>query len=180
VLGAGGAAALCLVVVLAVRQGVAGGMAPIDADFGTVKTVGRLLFTQYLLPFQATSLLLLGPLLGAGVGGQERVQPPRDRPMVPVNYYLALAAVLFALGLAGVILKRNALIVFMCVELMLNGANLTFLAFARANGTLSGHAIAFFVIAVAAAEAAVGLAIVIAVFRTRGTVNVDELTELKG
>ena len=99
--------------------------------------------------------------------------------MVPVNYYLALAACLFSIGLAGVLVKRNMLVVFMCVELMLNAANLTFLAFARQSGNLSGHAIAFFVMAVAAAEAAVGLAIVIAVFRTRGTLNVDEVTALK-
>ncbi|HEX7487807.1 MAG TPA: NADH-quinone oxidoreductase subunit NuoK [Anaeromyxobacteraceae bacterium] len=99
--------------------------------------------------------------------------------MVPVNYYLALAACLFCIGLTGVVVKRNMLVVFMCVELMLNSANLTFLAFSRQSGNLSGHAIAFFVMAVAAAEAAVGLAIVIAVFRTRGTLNVDEVTALK-
>lgn len=99
--------------------------------------------------------------------------------MVPVNYYLALGACLFCIGLAGVVVKRNMLVVFMCVELMLNSANLTFLAFSRQSGNLSGHAIAFFVIAVAAAEAAVGLAIIIAVFRTRGTLNVDEVTALK-
>ena len=99
--------------------------------------------------------------------------------MVPVNYYLALAACLFCIGLAGVVVKRNMLVVFMCVELMLNSANLTFLAFSRQSGNLSGHAIAFFVMAVAAAEAAVGLAIIIAVFRTRGTLNVDEVTALK-
>jgi NADH-quinone oxidoreductase subunit K len=93
--------------------------------------------------------------------------------------YVALGAVLFAFGLAGVLVKRNMLVVFMCVELMLNAANLTFLAFARQMGSLGGHAIAFFVMAVAAAEAAVGLAIVIAVFRTRGTLNVDEVTLLK-
>ena len=99
--------------------------------------------------------------------------------MVPASYYLSLAAVLFAIGLAGVVTKRNALIVFMCIELMLNAANFTFLAFARIKPDMSGHAIAFFVIAVAAAEAAVGLAIVIAVFRSRGTVNVDEVTTIK-
>jgi len=95
------------------------------------------------------------------------------------NHYLALAAVLFAIGFTGVVVKRNILIVFLSVELMLNAANLTFLAFARHFGTMHGHAIAFFVIAVAAAEAAVGLAIVIAVFRTRGTLNMDEVSSLK-
>ena len=98
--------------------------------------------------------------------------------MVPANYYLALAAFLFTIGLAGVVVKRNMLVVFMCIELMLNAANLTILAFARQSGNLNGHAIAFFVMAVAAAEASVGLAIVIAVFRTRGTLNVDEVASL--
>jgi NADH-quinone oxidoreductase subunit K len=99
--------------------------------------------------------------------------------MVPVTWYLYLAAILFTIGLSGVLLKRNALIVMMSVELMLNAANLTFLAFARQSGNLSGHAIAFFVIAVAAAEAAVGLAIVIAIYRTRGAINVDEARVLR-
>src|SRR5512144_2741285 len=98
--------------------------------------------------------------------------------MVPANYYLALAAFLFTIGLAGVVVKRNMLVVFMCIELMLNAANLTILAFARQSGNLNGHALAFFVMAVAAAEASVGLAIVIAVFRTRGTLNVDEVASL--
>ena len=98
---------------------------------------------------------------------------------MPVSAYLYLAAVIFTIGLAGVLMKRNALIVMMSVELMLNAANLTFLAFARQNGNVNGHAIAFFVIAVAAAEAAVGLAIVIAIFRSRGAVNVDEIRALR-
>lgn len=96
-----------------------------------------------------------------------------------LHYYLVLAAILFAIGLVGVLMKRNALIVMMCVELMLNAANLTFLAFARQRATVDGHAIAFFVIAVAAAEAAVGLAIVLALYRTRGGVNVDEARALR-
>jgi NADH-quinone oxidoreductase subunit K len=99
--------------------------------------------------------------------------------MAPTHWYVILASVLFAIGLAGVVTKRNVLVVFMCIELMLNAANLTFLAFARQTGAMSGHAIAFFVMAVAAAEAAVGLAIVIAVFRTRGTLHVDEVSLLK-
>ncbi len=99
--------------------------------------------------------------------------------MVPANAYVTLAAILFAIGLGGVVVKRNMLVVFMCIELMLNAANLTFLAFSRQTGNLAGHGIAFFVMAVAAAEAAVGLAIVIAVFRTRETLNIDEVTTLR-
>jgi len=108
--------------------------------------------------------------------------------MVGPLHYLFLAAVLFALGGVGVLIRRNALIVLMSIELMLNAVNLTFLTFSRfplvriaptQAGFLSGHTAVFFVIAVAAAEAAVGLAIVIAVFRSWSTVNVDEFDSLK-
>jgi NADH-quinone oxidoreductase subunit K len=98
---------------------------------------------------------------------------------IPVSYYLILAAGLFCLGMFGVMVRRNALVVFMCVELMLNAVNLTFLAFARDRADPGGHVSAFFVIAVAAAEAAIGLAIVIAVFRSRGTINIAELRTMK-
>jgi len=99
--------------------------------------------------------------------------------MVPINYYLLLAAALFCIGMFGVLVRRNALIVFMSVELMLNAANLTFLAFARQRGDLAGHLSAFFVIAVAAAEASIGLAIVIAVFRSRGSLMIDDFKTMK-
>ena len=99
--------------------------------------------------------------------------------MVPIQHYLFLAAVLFCLGMFGVMVRRNALVVFMCIELMLNAANLTFLAFARQRASDVGHISAFFVIAVAAAEAAIGLAIVIAVFRNRGTVDIEEVQTMK-
>src|SRR3954471_1933237 len=99
--------------------------------------------------------------------------------MVPTPHYLILAALLFCMGMFGVLIRRNALVVFMCIELMLNAANLTFLAFARERGDMTGHISAFFIIAVAAAEAAVGLAIVIAVFRSRGTVNIDDVQTMK-
>jgi NADH-quinone oxidoreductase subunit K len=99
--------------------------------------------------------------------------------MVSTQYFLILAALLFCLGMFGVLVRRNALVVFMCVELMLNAVNLTFLSFARDRADNVGHLAAFFVIAVAAAEAAIGLAIVIAVFRSRGTVNVDDIKSMK-
>jgi NADH-quinone oxidoreductase subunit K len=106
--------------------------------------------------------------------------------MVGPVHYLVLAAALFAMGAIGVVVRRNAIIVLMSIELMLNAVNLTFLAFSRfpivlraVDGPVQGHAAVFYVIAVAAAEAAVGLAIVIAVFRSRLTVNVDEIDTLK-
>lgn len=100
--------------------------------------------------------------------------------MISVNHFLVLACILFVIGCVTVMTRRNAIVAFMGIELMFNAANLTFLAFARHHVDLRGHAIAFFVMAVAAAEAAVGLAIVIAVFRRRATVNLDELRELRG
>ena len=96
-------------------------------------------------------------------------------PIVPTAYYLVLAAALFCMGMFGALIRKNALVVFMCIELMMNAVNLTFLAFARERGDVSGQISAFFIIAVAAAEAAVGLAIVISLFRSRGTVNIDEV-----
>jgi NADH-quinone oxidoreductase subunit K len=92
---------------------------------------------------------------------------------------LAVSALLFVLGVAGVLVRRNAIVVFMCVELMLNAVNLTFIALARNLG-VSGHVFVFFVMAVAAAEAAVGLAIILAVYRHRETVNLEHINLLKG
>jgi len=93
---------------------------------------------------------------------------------IGLTHYLVLAAVLFGIGMLGVLVRRNAIVVFMCIELMLNAVNLTFIAFSRFRGEMNGHVIAFFVMAVAAAEAAVGLAIILNLFRTRKSLNVDE------
>src|SRR5712692_10168424 len=97
-----------------------------------------------------------------------------------VNHYLILSAVIFSIGAIGVLVRRNPLIMFMSIELMLNAANLAFVAFARYLNNLDGQVIVFIVLTVAAAEVAVGLAIIVAVFRARATVNVDEANSLKG
>ncbi|HEY5103869.1 MAG TPA: NADH-quinone oxidoreductase subunit NuoK [Acidimicrobiales bacterium] len=99
---------------------------------------------------------------------------------VPAAWYLILAAVLFGIGAFGLLTKRSALIMFMCVELMLNAVNLTFVTFSRTLGDIGGQASVFFVMVVAAAEVTVGLGIVVAVFRRRSSTSVDELSELKG
>jgi len=96
----------------------------------------------------------------------------------PANY-VALAAILFVIGAVGVLVRRNALVVFMCVELMLNAVNLAFIAFARLHGALNGQVIAFFVMVVAAAEVVVGLAIITAIFRARRSASVDDANLLK-
>jgi len=99
--------------------------------------------------------------------------------MVPLSYYLILSAILFAIGTLGFIIRRNALVVFMCVELMLNSVNIAFVAFARAHGNIDGEIAVFFVMVVAAAEAAIGLAIVIALFRNTESVETSDAQELK-
>ncbi len=99
--------------------------------------------------------------------------------MIPIEFYLILSALIFSIGLLGVITRRNAIIVFMCIELMLNSVNLTFITFASYFGDTAGQVFVFFVMAVAAAEAAVGLAIIIAMFRNKLTVNLDEINILK-
>lgn len=99
--------------------------------------------------------------------------------MVPLSAYLILSAVLFTIGVVGFLLRRNLIVIFMSIELMLNAANLAFVAFSRFLNALDGQIFVFFVMAVAAAEAAVGLAIILAVFRTRETVNADEVNMMK-
>lgn len=99
--------------------------------------------------------------------------------MVPITYYIALSAIVFSIGIVGVLVRRNAIVMFLSIELMLNAANLAFVAFARQLGSIDGQVIVFFVMTVAAAEAAVGLAIIIAVFRHRATINADELRLLR-
>lgn len=99
---------------------------------------------------------------------------------VPIINYLALSAVLFSIGVIGVLTRRNVIVIYMSIELMLNAVNLTFVAFSKFHGDMGGHVFTFMVMTVAAAEAAVGLAIIIALFRNRGSVNVDEVNLLKG
>ena len=99
--------------------------------------------------------------------------------MIPLTWYLLLSAALFCLGAVGFLIKRNLITVFMSIELMLNGVNLSFVTFAHQWHTVKGQIFVFFVMVVAAAEAAVGLAIIIAIFRTRETLNVDQIDLMK-
>lgn len=99
---------------------------------------------------------------------------------LPLNFYLLLSAVLFVIGVIGVLTRRNAIVIYMSIELMLNAVNLTFIAFSRHLNDMGGHVFTFMVMAVAAAEAAVGLAIIISIFRNRSSVDVDEVNLLKG
>jgi NADH-quinone oxidoreductase subunit K len=99
--------------------------------------------------------------------------------MVPIEHYLILSAILFCIGTLGVFLRRNAIVIFMCIELMLNSVNLAFIAFAHHLNSMDGQIIVFFVMTVAAAEAAVGLGIMVALYRNRETVNVDDINLMK-
>ncbi|MGC2239664.1 MAG: NADH-quinone oxidoreductase subunit NuoK [Acidimicrobiia bacterium] len=99
---------------------------------------------------------------------------------VPVDWYMGLAAALFLIGALGILLRRNALVMFMCIELMLNAVNLTLVSAGRAMNDMNGQVAVFFILVVAAAEVVVGLAIIVAIFRRRSTASVDELSELKG
>ncbi len=99
---------------------------------------------------------------------------------MPLNHFLILSAILFSIGAIGVLIRRNPLILFMSIELMLNAVNLTFVAFSRYLGNLDGQVFVFLVLTVAAAEVAIGLALIVAMFRARATVNVDEANSLKG
>jgi NADH-quinone oxidoreductase subunit K len=100
--------------------------------------------------------------------------------MVPVNYYIILSAVLFTIGVVGVLTRRNSLIIFMSIELMLNAANLAFVAFSSVIRSFSGQIFVFFVIAVAAAEVAVGLALIVEIFKSKRSIDVDQMSSLKG
>jgi NADH-quinone oxidoreductase subunit K len=99
---------------------------------------------------------------------------------VEPSWYLVLSALLFTIGVAGVLIRRNAIVLFMCVELMLNSVNLSFIAFSKLNGDLNGQILSFFVMVVAAAEVVVGLGILVAIFRKRSSTSVDDVNLLRG
>jgi NADH-quinone oxidoreductase subunit K len=99
---------------------------------------------------------------------------------VPVNYYIILSAILFTIGVTGVLIRRNALIIFMSIELMLNASNLAIVAFSSTLKSFSGQIFVFFVIAVAAAEVAVGLALIVEIFKSKRSIDVDQMSSLKG
>jgi len=99
---------------------------------------------------------------------------------VTIDWYIALSVMLFTIGALGVLVRRNAIIIFMCIEMMLNSANLLFVAFARHLGDIDGQVLVFFVIVVAAAEVAVGLALIVTIFRTKRSINIDEINLMKG
>ena len=99
--------------------------------------------------------------------------------MVPTAYYMVLAGILFTIGVVGVLIKRNPIVIFMCIELMLNAANLSFVALGRHFGQMNGQMYVIFALAVAAAEVSVGLGIIVAIFRTKDSIDIDEVNLMK-
>jgi NADH-quinone oxidoreductase subunit K len=166
--------------------------ASVPPDFGSPAELGRLLFSAYVLPFELVSLLLLAAVLGAVLLGQFRESgADADEPDAAGlsasaggdtgrEAVLMLSAVLFSLGVAGVVLRRNLILVLMSIELMLNAVNLSLVALARAFATADAQVFVFFSLTVAAAEVAVGLALVITVYRSLGDADVDDASVLHG
>ncbi len=192
VLGVGALAILGGLLVWSVSSvnGLAGPpVAAVPAEFGSPVQMGEALFRHFTLPFELVGVLILVGVLGAVVLGQfGRGMPDPGasrrrrggRLMVPTNQVLMLAAALFTIGVAGVVLRRNLILVLMSLELMLNSVNVTLVALSRAFGTVDAQLYVFFSLSVAAAEVAVGLALVVAVYRALGRSNVDDVSVLHG
>ena len=160
-------------------------------DPGNAQAVAKVLFRDYFLPFEVTSVLLIIAAVATMVLGQRKARAVTQaeleamghdgrRVRTPIAYFIVLSGVLFTLGTLGVLLRKNALLIFMSVELQLNAVNLALVAFSRMHLALDGQVLAFFSMVVAAAEVVVGLAIIVAVYRRRGTVDVDEARGLAG
>ena len=132
----------------------------------------------FLIVFEASSLLLLVAAIGADRAGRTRARGGAG--LMDINWYLVLSALLFAIGAGGVLIRRSPLVILLCLELMLNAGNLALLAFARANGDQDGQIFALVVMVVAACEVVVGLGLIVAMFRRRLPLNVDEMRELRG
>ena len=186
-----------LFVLLGYAPSAGGAQAAAPTDYGSIEALATTLFSDYLIAFEVTSVLLLAAIVGAialarrtpssQAASARRVAAAECAgrvgggrlTMVPMSYFVGLSAVLFAIGVAGVLLRRNVIVIFMSIEIMLNAVNLAFVALGRRLGSMDGQVIVFFVMTVAAAEAAVGLAIIISIFRNRETVNADELNLMR-
>ena len=164
---------------------------------GNPQALATVLFTRYFFPFEVTSLLLIVAAVAAMVLANRRARAVTQAEMdaahaaeepaegagavrTPIAYFLLLSGILFAMGTVGVLVRKNALLIFMSVELQLNAVNLSLVAFSRMHGNLDGQVLAFFSMVVAAAEVVVGLAIIVAVFRRVQSVNVDDARSLGG
>ncbi|GIT63335.1 MAG: hypothetical protein Ct9H300mP21_08810 [Pseudomonadota bacterium] len=155
------------------------GVYPLEVveEVGSKTLIGRLLFTDYILSFEIIAI----PLASCGYWGGCDCKTTFSVSlfMIPIEHILLLSALLFIIGVLGVMLRRNVIVIFMSIELMLNAVNLSFVTFARSLDSMTGVVFIFFIIVVAAAEAVVGLSIILSIFRTRKTLNIDEFNLLK-
>ena len=161
-----------------------------DAGFGSPAAIGELLLTKFLLPFEAASFLLLVAAVGAVVLARKRrgleeqleraVATWRGDGLMDTSWFVVLSAFIFAIGAAGVMTRRSPLVILLCLELMLNAGNLALIAFSRMLGNHDGQMFALIVMVVAACEVVVGLGIIVAMYRRRLPIDVDEMSELRG
>ena len=150
----------------------------VDAGFGSPAAIGELLLTKFLLPFEAASFLLLVAAVGA-VCWRASGEGSRSR-LMDTSWFVVLSAFIFAIGAAGVMTRRSPLVILLCLELMLNAGNLALIAFSRMLGNHDGQVFALIVMVVAACEVVVGLGIIVAMYRRRLPIDVDEMSELRG
>jgi NADH-quinone oxidoreductase subunit K len=149
----------------------------VELGFGSPSAIGKLLLERFLIAFEAASLLLLVAAVGAVVLAG---RPPGDNQLMDITWYLVLSALLFAVGVSGVLLRRSPLVILLCLELMLNAGNLALLSFSRSLGNQDGQVFALIVMVIAACEVVVGLGIIVAAYRRRIPLNVDDLRSLRG
>jgi NADH-quinone oxidoreductase subunit K len=176
-----GAATTILLVYVAVSGGLKssyGRGVDLSAQGGNLQQVGWALYGDYLLPFEIASILLLVAMIGAIVLARQKYRG--DAVPIPPHDALVFSLLLFSVGVAGVLTRRNAIIILMSIELMMNAANINFIAFGLRLHNITGQVFSVFTIAVAAGEVAVGLAVVLALFRNRDTVYVDQVHIMKG
>ena len=166
-------------------------------DPANIQALAKVLFTQYFFPFEVTSVLLIVAAIAAMVLANRKARAITQAELeargtdsdarhggagpvrTPIAYFLMLSGILFALGTMGVLIRKNALLIFMSVELQLNAVNLALVAFSRLHGNLDGQVLAFFSMVVAAAEVVVGLAIIVSVYRRSQSVDVDDARSLR-
>ncbi len=150
----------------------------VGPGFGDPAAIGHLLLERFLLPFEASSILLLLAAVGAVVLAGKR--SPARRFCMSIEWYVVLSSLLFAVGAVGILIRRSPVVILLCLELMLNAGNLALVAFSRMVGNQQGQVFAIVVMVVAACEVVVGLGLIVAIFRRRIPLDVDELRELKG
>ena len=153
----------------------------VKPGFGDPAAIGRLLLERFLIPFEAASILLLLAAVGAVVlAGQRKTPGDGWRHLVNIEWYIVLSSLLFAVGAMGILIRRSPIVILLCLELMLNAGNLALVAFSRMVGNSDGQIFAIVVMVVAACEVVVGLGLIVAIFRRKLPLDVDELRELRG